>query len=76
MCLAVPAKVVRIDGEEALVDIMGNQRPANMAMLPEAKTGDYVLVHAGFAITILSAEEADETLKIWREYEEKRLAVD
>jgi hydrogenase expression/formation protein HypC len=74
MCLAVPAKIVSIEGEEALVDVMGNQRPANMAMLPEARQGDYVLLHAGFAITLLSPEEADESLKIWREYEESRNA--
>jgi len=70
MCLAVPARIVEVEGDQATVDVLGNRRPANLAMVPEAKMGDYVLVHAGFAITVMSGEEADESLRIWREYDE------
>jgi hydrogenase expression/formation protein HypC len=67
MCLAVPARVVEVDGESALVDFGdGVTRKVNVALV-EAKVGDYVLVHAGFAIHVLSENEALETLRLWRE---------
>jgi len=76
MCLAVPARIIEIESNEALVDVMGNARSANLTMVPDARVGDYVLVHAGFAITVMSPEEADETLQVWREYENARHADD
>jgi hydrogenase expression/formation protein HypC len=66
MCLAVPGKVVEIyeaDGVSmARVDFGGVTREACMAYLPEARLGQYVLVHAGFAITMVNEEEAQQTL--------------
>ena len=67
MCLAVPAEVVELDGNAAVVDIGGNQREANVALLEDVKIGDYVLVHAGFAISKYEREDALETLRLWDE---------
>jgi len=67
MCLAIPAKVVNIKGDSARVDFgEGVLREVNV-MLVDAKVGDYVLVHAGYAIQVLSEEEALETLRLWNE---------
>ena len=59
MCLAVPAKVLDIAGSVARVSVNGVEREASLMLLPEAKLGDYVLVHAGFAMQIVDAEEAE-----------------
>lgn len=67
MCLAIPAKVVNISGDSARVDFgEGVLRDVNI-MLVDAKVGDYVLVHAGYAIQVLGEEEARETLRLWNE---------
>jgi hydrogenase expression/formation protein HypC len=67
MCLAIPAKVVSIEGNEARVDFgEGVLRDVNVTLV-EAKVGEYVLVHAGYAIQVLSEEEAVETLRLWNE---------
>lgn len=67
MCLAVPAKIISIDGSEARIDIGGIGRMISLKLTPRAKTGDYVLVHAGFAIGILDEKEARETLDFLEE---------
>ncbi|MCE8423470.1 MAG: HypC/HybG/HupF family hydrogenase formation chaperone [Candidatus Methanoperedens sp.] len=67
MCLAVPARITKIDGEEAILDYGGVIRKANISMLSDVKIGDYVLVHAGYAISKLEEKEALETLKLWDE---------
>ncbi|WP_313994260.1 HypC/HybG/HupF family hydrogenase formation chaperone [uncultured Selenomonas sp.] len=59
MCLAVPAKVVEIKDQLASVEVQGVRRAASMMLLPEARVGDYVLVHAGFAMQIVDMEEAE-----------------
>ena len=59
MCLAVPAKVVEIKDQLAAVEVQGVRRAASLMLLPEAKPGDYVLVHAGFAMQVVDAEEAE-----------------
>ena len=59
MCLAVPAKVVEINDQLASVEVQGVRRAASMMLLPEARVGDYVLVHAGFAMQIVDHEEAE-----------------
>ena len=59
MCLAVPAKVVEINDQLASVEVQGVRRAASMMLLPEARVGDYVLVHAGFAMQIVDMEEAE-----------------
>jgi len=69
MCLAIPGKVVEIDqkNEHATVDYGdGTKRKANVSLV-EVKKGDYVLVHAGFAIEVLNEKEAEETLNLFRE---------
>ena len=59
MCLAVPAKVVEIKDQLASVELNGVRRAASLMLLPEAKVGDFVLVHAGFAMQIVEADEAE-----------------
>ena len=61
MCLAVPARIIQLDGDNAVVDAMGNRFNAKTTLVPEVKLGDIVLVHAGFAITQVDEEEAKET---------------
>lgn len=70
MCLSIPARIVSIDGDMAQVSIGGAMFSAGLHMVENARPGDYVLLHAGFAIQILSEEEAAETLKILREMDE------
>jgi hydrogenase expression/formation protein HypC len=67
MCLAIPAKIIAIDGTLATIDMEGVSREASMALLPEAQLGDYVLVHAGFAIQAIDEEEARATLALFAE---------
>ena len=67
MCLAIPARVVRIRGETAEVDFgEGVLREVNVALV-EARVDEYVLVHAGYAIQVVDRKEAAETLKLWNE---------
>lgn len=66
MCLAIPAKVMEINGRNAKVDFGGTFRDVNLSLV-EAKKGDYVLVHAGYAIQVMDEKEANETLKLWKE---------
>jgi hydrogenase expression/formation protein HypC len=61
MCLAVPAKIIARDGEEAVVDLQGNSLRISTVLTPEVAQGDWVLVHAGFAITRLEEEDARQT---------------
>lgn len=67
MCVAIPAKIVEIEGNTATVDVGGNHSSARIDLIDEVVVGDYVLVHAGFAITSVDAEEAEETLALMRE---------
>ena len=57
MCLAFPAKVLKIDGDLATVERSGVKRSASLMLLPEAKVGDYVLIHAGFAMQVIDESE-------------------
>ncbi|MBO7205627.1 MAG: HypC/HybG/HupF family hydrogenase formation chaperone [Candidatus Methanomethylophilaceae archaeon] len=66
MCLAIPGKVVSINGDNADIDFGGVIKQTNISMV-EAKVGDWVVIHAGFAIEIMDDEEAEETLKLWNE---------
>ena len=61
MCLAVPAKVLEIENAIGKVEISGVSREVSMMLLPEAKVGDFVLVHAGFAMQIVDDKDAEET---------------
>jgi len=67
MCLAVPVKVVSIEGNEAEVEIGGVRRRVSIVLTPEATVGDYVLLHTGYAINVINEAEAQETLKILEE---------
>lgn len=66
MCLAVPGQVVSIDSNQADVDFGGVLRKVNVSLV-DAKVGEWVVVHAGFAIEKMDEEEARETLKLWSE---------
>lgn len=67
MCLAIPAKVVEVKGDIAKVDFgSGILRDVNVSLV-EAKIGEYVIVHAGYAIQVLDEEAAKETLELWDE---------
>ncbi|MBN1161451.1 MAG: HypC/HybG/HupF family hydrogenase formation chaperone [Dehalococcoidales bacterium] len=67
MCLAIPALIKSIKGQQAVADIEGVTRDISIQLTPEAKVGDYVLLHTGYAINIIDAAEAEETLKLLRE---------
>ncbi len=64
MCLAIPARIVELDGDKAVVDAMGNRFKAKTTLLPEAKLGDLILIHAGFAIALVDEEEAKKTWQL------------
>ena len=70
MCLAIPALIKSIEDKEAEVEIGGINRRISLWLTPEAKVGDYALVHTGYAINIVDEEEAKETLKLLREIAE------
>ncbi len=67
MCVAVPLLVRSIDDLEAEVEMGGVTRVISLALTPEANIGDYVIVHAGYAISILDEEEALQTLELFRQ---------
>lgn len=67
MCLAVPTRILEVEGQEAEAEIGGVRRRISVALTPEVRPGDYVLVHAGFAISVLDEEEARESLELFKE---------
>jgi len=69
LCLAIPAKVIKIEGEKAEVEIGGIRKEASLALVTDQGVGigDYVLIHTGYAITKIDEEEAESILKTWRE---------
>lgn len=64
MCLAIPARIVELEGDNAVVDAMGNRFSAKTTLLEKAGLGDLVLVHAGFAIASIDEEEAKKTWQL------------
>ena len=70
MCLAIPALIKSIEDKEAEVEIGGITRRISLWLTPEAKVGDYALVHTGYAINILNQEEGEETLRLLAEIAE------
>lgn len=70
MCLAIPARVKSIDGFEGEVEIGGVGRTISLMLTPDAKIGDYVYVHTGFAISVVDEDEALESLHLLRELAE------
>ncbi len=69
MCVAIPAKIISVKGLTAMVEVGGVSRQISMQLTPEAKKGDYVLGHAGFAFNIVDEMKAQETLKLFAELE-------
>jgi len=69
MCLALPARVEDIlEADAAIVDLGGIRKRISIALVPEVQVGDYVIIHVGYAIGMLDAEEAEATLKLFAEF--------
>jgi hydrogenase expression/formation protein HypC len=68
MCLAYPMKVIEIKENQAVVDASGIRRQVHIGLLRDLRVGDYVMVHAGFAIETLEEKEAKKTLKVFKEF--------
>jgi len=64
MCLAIPARIIELDKDVAVVDAMGNRFRAKTTLVPEATIGNLVLIHAGFAISLVDEDEAKKTWEI------------
>ena len=69
MCLAIPVQIKSIEGSEAEVEFGGITQKISVLLTPEAKLGDYVLLHTGYAISVINEEEAQETLRLFEEME-------
>ncbi|MCU0559929.1 MAG: HypC/HybG/HupF family hydrogenase formation chaperone [Desulfobacterales bacterium] len=67
MCLAIPSKITKIDNQMAVIDVDGVRREASLLLLEDARVGDYVIVHAGFAISKIDEASALETLALLKE---------
>ncbi len=67
MCLAIPGKILSIKGDTARVEVLGTVKRANMSLMENAKEGQYVLIHAGFAIEFVDTAEAEKTLALIEE---------
>jgi len=67
MCLGIPAKVLSVAGDTATVEVGGARREVSLMLLDRVTEGDWVILHAGFAIQQLDPEEAEKTLKLFRE---------
>ncbi|MFO8008259.1 MAG: HypC/HybG/HupF family hydrogenase formation chaperone [Candidatus Brocadiia bacterium] len=67
MCWAVPAQIIEIDGEVGRVELSGTVREVGLQLLEAPQVGDWVLIHAGFAIQKVDKEEAEETLRLLEE---------
>jgi hydrogenase expression/formation protein HypC len=70
MCLAIPARIIELKGNSAVVDAMGNRFKAKTTLLKDVRLGELVLVHAGFAITKVDEEEARKTWNLIEEIDE------
>jgi hydrogenase expression/formation protein HypC len=72
MCLAIPALVVeRLEGEEAVIDLDGVRKKISVALVPDVRAGDYVIVHVGYALTRLDPDEAQRTLALFAQVQER-----
>jgi len=69
MCLAVPARIVELEDDRAVVDAMGNRWKCRTTLTPDVKMGDIVLIHAGFAIATVEEEEAVKTWQLIAEFD-------
>ena len=74
MCLAIPARIVALgDNETATVDLGGIRKDISLALVPEARLDDYVIIHVGYALGLIDPEEAQRTLAIFAELENAQL---
>ncbi len=71
MCLGIPARVVEVREGTAVVDMFGVKREVDITLVPDAKPGDVVVIHAGAAIAKLDEEQARESLEFWKELMKK-----
>lgn len=76
MCLAIPGQIVTKEAGMGVVDIRGNRMRAGLLLVPEAGIGDWVLVHAGFAITKITPDDAAETNALWDQIEDLKREED
>jgi hydrogenase expression/formation protein HypC len=80
MCLGVPGKIIKIYESEGLkmgsIDFGGVTREACLAYVPEAKIGDYTIIHVGFALNVISEQEAQETLDLLRQIADVEAELD
>jgi len=77
MCLGIPAKVIEVnESNQGKVDYLGTKIKTNFSLLEDIRLGDWVIVHAGFAISVLNEEEAQETLSLLRELAAAQEAAD
>ncbi|WP_457614761.1 HypC/HybG/HupF family hydrogenase formation chaperone [Methanopyrus sp.] len=67
MCLAIPGRIVELDGNRAVVDFGGVRQEVDVSLLEDVEEGDWVIVHTGFAIQKLNEEEARASLEVWEE---------
>lgn len=70
MCLALPGKIIEIQGKMGVIEMMGVRREVSLELIKDYKVGDYVLVHAGCAITKVDEEEAIKTIELFSEIKE------
>ena len=68
MCLAVPAKIIKISDRTAVAETLGVKKEIDISLVPAVRTGDFVLIHAGFAIQIIEKEDAVSIQNYWKEY--------
>ena len=66
MCVGVPAKVIKVDEYSAVVDVMGSKMTVGIIFIPEVKLDDYVIVHAGQAMSVVDEEYAKASIEEWR----------
>jgi hydrogenase expression/formation protein HypC len=76
MCLAIPMKIISVEGDTALVSLEGLEKEIDVRFLEDPRPGEYVIVHAGFAIDKLDEEEAQKTLDLFKEIEASFSSVD
>jgi hydrogenase expression/formation protein HypC len=69
MCVAVPGKVISINKDTAVISYMDLEREIDISLIPNVKVGDYVIVHAGFAIQVIDHEEAIKSIELFDEIE-------
>ncbi len=72
MCLAIPGKILEIEGNSALVDFDGIKQKVIVALIQDPEVGKFVIVHAGYAIEMMNEEDAFESIELWKEIAENQ----